>query len=186
MSGDENKLLTQFVEGDESAFEQLILMYQARLVSFFFRCSWDRSTAEDLAQETFVRVYSSLRKENSGMPFGVLLFRNAKLVWFNTLRRKYRAGKALEKLEENTRHEQKIKSGTGSVDELDRTEKIRRLHEALEELDSDHRLIVEMSYFMGLQYKEIADILDIPLGTVKSRISHAMTRLRGMMEKDKP
>jgi RNA polymerase sigma-70 factor (ECF subfamily) len=183
MQPSDQQLIADYLAGITSALEVLVARYQDKVVGFFYRLCWDRFTAEDLAQESFIKAIQSISGKKEELPFSVMLFRVAKLQWFNYLRKKYRSPKTQGKVEE---YEEFIRSESEDDDPEERQiklEQIKRMMASMEHLPPEQRIVVEMCYFMQVPYKEIADILEIPIGTVKSRINTAITRLRGLMER---
>jgi RNA polymerase sigma-70 factor (ECF subfamily) len=179
------ELLQATGAGDEAAFEELVRRYQLQLINFFFPLVWDRHTAEDLAQEVFVRLYTCASDYQPTARFSSFLFRIARNCWIDhyrqtksrRLERPLDAGTAddadsrslgealsilVEQPEETARKEEFVKGLVGAVDSL----------------PGDHKVVFILSQVEGLPYKEIADILDIPEGTVKSRMHSALKKIR--------
>ena len=182
MQDNDEVLLKRIANGDDSALETLIKNYQNHLVNFFFRLAYDRDVAQDLAQEVFIKVIAALPKKPPGIPFAVLLFRTGKIHWYSFLRKKYRTVKVFGKIEE---YSDMFSASAPVSDRFDDDEKkvhIQAMYKAMEGLPPEQRLVLDLSYFMEVPYKQIAEILEIPLGTVKSRINTAIRKLRSLME----
>ena len=184
MTLDDAVLVNEFVKGNEDAFSQLVRRYQSRIVNYFFRLSWERETAEDLAQDVFIKVYSSLKRSLPKIPFSCLLFRVAKLHWYDYLRKKYRSVKTQGKIEEYCAILPQKTPDNLDGDWEERQELIAKMLIACEQLPSEQRLVIELAYFLKIPYKDISEILEIPIGTVKSRLNSSIKRLRRMMESD--
>ncbi|GAB4166558.1 MAG: RNA polymerase sigma factor RpoE [Planctomycetota bacterium] len=184
MQPEDKQLIDQYLRGNTAALEELVKRYQDKVVGFFFRLCWDRFTAEDLAQESFIKAIQSISGKTEGPPFSIMLFRIARLQWFNFLRKKYRSPRTQGMIEE---YESFIRVDDEEFDPEEREskkEQIRRMLAAVEHLPEEQRIVVEMCYFLEVPYKEIAEILEIPVGTVKSRLNTAITRLRGHMQRE--
>lgn len=182
--GDDELLQRFLARGDDGAFEELVVRYQNDLLGFFMRLCRNRDLAEELAQDTFVKTYIALKRSKRGARFAPLLYRIAKAAWYSELRKRYRQPKVHGGVSD---YKEVIPSGAPDPAE-DREEKdfSEALREAMDELPPDSRLVIEMAYYLDMSYKEMAEALEIPIGTVKSRLSNAVRRLRGIMAKRGP
>jgi RNA polymerase sigma-70 factor (ECF subfamily) len=177
------ELLIAAGRGDEGAFEALVRRHQLPLINFFFPLVWDRHMAEDLAQEVFVRLYTAAAGYQPTAPFTSYLYRIARNCWIDQhrqskSRRLERSSEAadeatgaslgdvlsvlIEQPEETARKDEFVKGLVGAIDEL----------------PSDHKVVFILSQVEGLRYKQIGEILDIPEGTVKSRLLAALKKIR--------
>lgn len=183
MSRTDDQLLTALMKGDDDAFIELVERYQTMLFNFFVRLCRNRTIAEDLAQDVFLKTFTSAKKLDKPIAFSQLLFRIAKMHWYSYLRKLYRTPKVHGRIDE---FEELIeKPGTQEADDtIEMTSALESMYSALELLSPEQRLIVDLSYFMDIPYKEIAEILEIPIGTVKSRLNSAVNRMRGIIERD--
>lgn len=176
-------LLARYRDGDTRAFQDLFQAYGERLVQFFFRLCWDRDRAEDFTQDLFLRL---LRRASSYQPQGKLstfVFRVATNLWIDH----YRASRPLPRLYSldqplldetpavawSCRDRGPDPVGAAIVDE-----ERQRLRAALDALNEPHRLVLELAVYQELPYGEISDILDIPVGTVKSRMFNTVRALK--------
>ncbi len=170
-------------QSDDGALSELVVRYQDRVFGFFIRLCRNRDLAEDLAQETFVKAIKGLEK-SLAVEFHVFLFRVARIQWYSFLRKKYRSPKMHGKADE---YIDQYASDEGGHPERLEEEEIRssetaRLLRAVEKLVPEQRIVIELGYFLRVPYKEIAEVLEIPIGTVKSRLNSAVNQLRGLME----
>lgn len=184
MQHSDSELAALYVQGDESALTELVVRYQDKVFGFFLRLCRNRDLAEDLAQETFVKVIKGLEKSIS-VDFHVFLFRIARIQWYSFLRRKYRAPKMHGKVDEYIDEVGATEDHPEQLEDQEiRSIETRRLLQAVELLVPEQRIVVELAYFLRVPYKEIAEVLEIPVGTVKSRLNSALGQLRGLMEGD--
>jgi RNA polymerase sigma-70 factor (ECF subfamily) len=177
------ELLIAVGRGDERAFEELVKRYQLQLINFFFPLVWDRHTAEDLAQEVFVRLYTGAANYQPTAPFTSYLYRIARNCWIDQHRqtKSRRLERSIEAEDESTG------ASLGDVlsmlieqpEETARKEEfVKGLVGAIDTLPTDHKVVFILSQVEGLRYKQIGDILDIPEGTVKSRMHAALKKIR--------
>lgn len=164
--------MARLAEGSQEAFTDLVHRHQAVLLNVFRRLGADPHEAEDAVQETFLRLYGYRRRYRPVAPFRVFLFTVARNAWWDLSRRARRwrgnldAGAPVEAAE----------AGEGPPVELRMD-----LQQALEGLSDAHRTVLVLSLYGGLRYPEIAQVLDIPVGTVKSRVFHALRRMRSLL-----
>ncbi len=152
------------------AFTTLVQRHQKPLVNFFRRMG-DYTHAEDLTQETFIRLYKYREHYHPKAKFTTFLYTLARRAWIDHRRR---AGRREEAYEAFTGEmDVRLDAGTGSEQDIH-----HRVRKALAGLSEDMRSCVIMSVYQGFKYEEIARIMDVPLGTVKTRVFNAMRKLR--------
>jgi len=154
---------------DEVAFAELIQRHQRPLMNFFVRCGV-YTECEDLVQETFLRVYRYRLRYKPSAKFTTFLYLVARQVRIDALRRKSRrdawvhgAGKEMP--------QSAIPTATERGEALDVLAALSRLSDAMRE-------VVVLSVMQGMTQEEVAEILEIPVGTVKSRLSNALRAMR--------
>jgi RNA polymerase sigma-70 factor (ECF subfamily) len=163
--------LMQALAGDDpEAFGILIDRYQQPLLNFFLRLGVYHDS-EDLVQETFLRLYKSRMRYQPKAKFTTYLYRIAKTVWIDRYRKVQRQSDLREKYGNEK---------TGPADPNDRHQWMD-VQEAVQALPDKLRPVVVMSIFQGFKYAEIAEVLEIPEGTVKSRMSLAMKALKDQL-----
>lgn len=158
----ETALLLRVKEGDRSAFEELFRLYERPLGGYLWRLCGNRALAEDLLQDCFLRIWKAAPAWQPAARVSTWIFRIAHNLHLNEAARR--------------------KELPGTVPE-GRTESVaapdhEALQLALESLPDGERAVVLLSEIQGFTYAEIAEILDLPLGTVKSRMFTALRRLR--------
>jgi RNA polymerase sigma-70 factor (ECF subfamily) len=162
-------------EGDSLAWEALVRQYQSRIYGIAFHYAGNREDARDLAQEIFVRVYRNLAScADAGMfvPWIIRISRNACIDYLR--RRKARAHGRDVAIEEI----RNLPAAGGNPEqESEANSRTRLLHRALAELSELNREIIHLKEIQGLQLEEIAAMLKVPLGTIKSRSNRARIEL---------
>ena len=166
------ELMLAVRDGDETAFRALVERHQLPLVNFFARLG-SGDAAEDLAQQTFLRLYKYRTRYEPRARFTTFLYMMARQIRIDSLRKLQRVKRLKEEFEE----EQFLRAQEGSGEDS----LFLQAEAALEELPEKMRLVVVMSLYQDLKYEEISDILEIPIGTVKSRMFQALRRLRDQM-----
>ncbi len=173
---DDFRLMDLVRQGGAAAFTELVERHQNRLYRFFRLLGEDRGLAEDLVQEVFLRVFLARERYRPIVTFSAYLFSIARNVWRDRLRRQRRSPRlalndrqALEKAVDGAKFISGVEENLAA--RLD-------VREALVELPDPQRLALILSLYQGLSYAEIAAVLEIPAGTVKSRMFHALRRLK--------
>lgn len=158
------------------AFTQLVRRYQEPVVHFCQRMLGSAQDAEDVAQETFVRLYRYLDRLQPDAKFSTVLFGIARNLTLNHLRDMKRRGRgATDPLEAHVG----LASNSRGPDQAARLGEIQALVEkGLEELTPEHREVLVLREINGLDYEAIARVLDCRIGTVKSRIARAREQLQ--------
>lgn len=169
-------------EGNTQRFQEIIERYQHRMVALIGRQTGDLQVAEDLAQDTFIRALRGIRNFREEAEFSTWLIRIALNVtnsYFSSKR--YRQQRVSESFD-STRHDA-IQSGgeDSSEEENDTAGKRAAFREALAELKPHLRETIVLCVFEGKQYQEAADLLGIPVGTVRSRLNKARLLLRAKL-----
>jgi RNA polymerase sigma-70 factor (ECF subfamily) len=174
---EDEALMALTARQDKEAFTTLVRRHQNGLMNFFRRMG-DYSSAEDLAQETFVRLFKYRKKYRPTAKFTTFLYVLARRTWIDHCRAAGRRRNAYEKVAEEA--EVRSASGSASLGEAK-----ARVSAALDELTDEMRTVVVMSIYQGFKYREIAEVLGIPLGTVKTRMFHALRKLREALTDEK-
>lgn len=160
---------------DRPAFEELVKRHQKKILNFFYRCGVQYD-AEDLAQQTFVRLYRYRLNYKKSAKLTTFLFLLARQVWIDELRKRTR----VQRLKEGWAAEsEKVSEAQTAVSDA-RVD----INAALTKLSEEMRIVVELGVYQGLNYSEVARILEIPEGTVKSRIFNALRKLRQILEEE--
>lgn len=175
--------------GETQAFDALVRKYQHRLFNTVFRMCGRRADAEELTQEALLRALENLHRFRGGSAFYTWLFRIAANL---TISRRRRARRVRFFSLSGSDDEDPGREGALTADlacrrtpgpeaEAVAGETSRRVVEALNELDDEFRIVIVLRDIEGMDYVQIADILDTPLGTVKSRLHRARLLLRARL-----
>ena len=175
---DDSAVVAAFLAGNRRAFDELVERYQNRLLNFVYRTTGDRERAEDLVQETFIRVYRHLHRFDQTKKFSTWIYTIASnlaknelrnrsrnpLVLFQTIKKNWDADSRPLEWEDNTYR----------PDDLYRKRHLKSMVEnTVDQLPEHHRTVFILREMEGKTYEEIADITKCNLGTVKSRLNRA-------------
>lgn len=178
----EKELIAKAKQGDLSAFEALILKHEKIVYNVALRMMNHSEDARDISQEVFLKAYRSLAQFDERAAFSTWLYRITHNTCIDEMRK--RKGKQSYSLEEELENEdgtmQRQVADAGDTPEkrLLREEKKSEILRALDTLSAEHKAAIVLRDIKGLSYEEIAEILELSLGTVKSRISRARNQLK--------
>ncbi len=182
-------VIERAVRGHEYAFRELIRRYQRPVFSLIYRMVRDRELAEDLAQETFVKVLNALDRYRPEYKFSSWIFKIANNTAIDHLRRKELDTLSLEGGPDATTPDRQsattLQIGDRSespLQELEARELGSAIERAIGKLRPEYRSCILLREVEGRPYDEIADILELPLGTVKTYIHRARAELKAMLE----
>jgi RNA polymerase sigma-70 factor, ECF subfamily len=172
-------------DGDEPAFRELIRRYQRPVFSIIYRMVRDRELAEDLAQETFIKVLNAIDSYRPEHKFSSWIFKIANNAAIDHLRRRELETLSLEGAPDALTTERQeatalqVRDRTESpLDELEARELGSQIEQAIAGLRPEYRACILLRHVEGRAYEEIAEILGLPLGTVKTYIHRARAELR--------
>ena len=174
---DERLLVESLRRGEPEAFERLVLAYQHRVFSIALRMLADRGEAEEVAQEVFLRVHQSVRDFRGEARLSTWLYAITSRLCLNRLKSPSRARRVGEAALMRMADAHPNPGAT-----LEALEVEAALHRAIGELDDEQRIVVVLRDLHGLAYEEIAAALDLPLGTVRSRLHRARMELKARLE----
>ena len=174
--------------GDADAFSELYDHWSGPILRYFYHQCHDRDAAEDFMQETFLRIWRAAPRYEVRARFSTFLFQVAKNLWINerakVLRRPLKVSLDAPRGdgEDGSTRGDGIDAGVPlPPEEAVRAETGRRIREAVEGLSEKLREVFVLAGFQEMAYREVAEILDIPEGTVKSRMWAAVRQLRGAL-----
>lgn len=175
-------LLDRLRRGDHDAFEELVRTYQHRVFAVAARMLTSRAEAEEVAQEVFLRVHRAVGEFRGDARLSTWLYAITSRLCLNRLataeRRRPRAGEEALAV---------VASGEAdAAARLERLELEQALHQAIDALPEDRRIVVVLRDLEGLSYEEISEVLDLEPGTVRSRLHRARTDLKDKLERFLP
>lgn len=179
-------LVTQAQQGNLSAFEELVSIYQDRVYSHCYHLAANQDDAEDLAQDVFVQAFKGINTFRHDADFSTWLHRIAVNLWINF----YRRSKKIVSFsidEPVVTHEGEIRRelaahGDDPLDKIEQLEFNSIVHGALNRILPEYRVALVLRDIEGYNYDEIADMLNCSLGTVKSRINRGRKALKIELE----
>jgi RNA polymerase sigma-70 factor (ECF subfamily) len=168
--------------GDHEALAELVLRYQDELVGFFYHHCWDQLNAEELAQTVFCKIFQARERWQPTARVRTWMYRIAHNAWIDSLRRQ-RHHRSLDAAVDGSDGPSlgEVLAAPASSDRAaaDSRERVReRIRNAVEHLGEGHRQVFVLANHQDLRYHEIAEVLGIPEGTVKSRMHAAVRQLR--------
>jgi RNA polymerase sigma-70 factor (ECF subfamily) len=190
-SSDQDAVLVRAIQaGDMAAFDQLVLKHKDKLFNMVYWFLGDYQEASDCAQDTFIKVFKSLKKFRFESSFSTWLYRIAINTCKNKLKSSaYRWKKKTVSLEnpESSKDGElffEIKDDSPSpVNELEKKERSTLIQKAINALPEEQNRVIVLRDIQGLSYQEIADITGLNLGTVKSRLARARMELRNKLNR---
>lgn len=182
----DSDVVQSFLDGDERAFGELVRRYDGRLLNFVYRTIGDRERAQDLVQETFVRVYRHLHRFDQSKKFSTWVYTIAGNLAKNELRNRSRNPLVLfQTIRKNWDADHRPlewEDSSYKPDDLYRKRHLRSLVEkVVAELPEHHRIVFVLRELEGKTYEEIANITGCNLGTVKSRLNRARNNFARMI-----
>ena len=188
---DDAILVRQSWQGDSAAIERLILKYQNRIYNVILKICADPDDAAELTQDTFVKIIENIDNFQGRSSFYTWAFRIAVNLTLNYCRRNARIGFSsldAEKIRDNSQPGKVLKELLSNESSLDPAavaqdkELCQIVLESLKKLDDAQRAVVVLRDIEGMNYNQIANVLDIELGTVRSRLSRGRKKLRQILE----
>ncbi len=174
----DSEVVQAALDGDSRAFGELVRRYDQRLLNFVYRTIGDRERAQDLVQETFVRVYRHLHRFDQSKKFSTWIYTIASNLAKNELRNRSRNPLVLfQTIKKNWDADHRPLEWEDTQykpDDLYRKRFLKeKVEEAVRQLPEHHRIVFVLREMEGKTYEEIADITGVNLGTVKSRLNRA-------------
>lgn len=174
-------LMLRVKEGDTQAFAALHEQYQQKVLGFFYGLSGNTQTANDLAQETFLRVWQVRKRYCATGPFPAYLFAIARMIWHEQQRRDQKVWRLGLRTPLEGGIDLPAPESDGPGNSASRDEIAGMLFRALESLPEEQRLVFVLRHVRGLSLPEIAGALDCPINTVRSRKILAVKKLRQLL-----
>ncbi len=184
---DDSGLVARFMGGEKRAFSELVTRYHVRLLNFIYRTIGDRDRAEDLVQETFIRVYRHLHRFDQTKKFSTWVYTIAGNLAKNELRNRSRNPlvlfQSLKSSWDADHRPLEWEDNTYRPDDLFRKRHLKEtIDRAVAQLPDHHRVVFVLRELEGKTYEEIAEITGVNLGTVKSRLNRARNNFAQIIE----
>jgi RNA polymerase sigma-70 factor, ECF subfamily len=177
---DDAELIDQTLKGKPAAFGVLVEKYQDRLFNAVVHCVGNVEDARDAVQEAFIQAFLRLETFHQTSAFYTWLYRIAFNLAASHRRKKHQTA-SVDWARESTGCEP-VDSGDGPAEQLAQEERRQKVREAIGQLGEDHRAVLVLRDMEGCCYEEIAEILDLPVGTVRSRLHRARGQLRDALK----
>jgi RNA polymerase sigma-70 factor, ECF subfamily len=174
----EHELVERCRRGDEGAFQELVNRYKDLVFALIARSTADLSRAEDLAQEVFFRVHKGLPYFRGEAKLSTWIYR----IVVNVCQLEQQRQTPVESLDDERTDARKA---TSTPDRQFSDLEVRdRLEKAIARLPANYRLLIAAHYLEGVQYEDLADAMNLPLGTVKTQLHRAKRQLRRLLENE--
>jgi len=178
---EDRELIAISIRGSEDTFEELVRRYQRPIVSYIYRMLNDYDGSLDVAQEVFIKVYKSLERYSSDYKFSTWLYRIAHNAAIDHIRKRSGKEQSLETENQEGTFQLQLESPRPNP-EQDREQSEWRveIESVVKCLPSVYRELIVLRHAKDLSYGEIAEVTDLPLGTVKNRLFRAREMMREM------
>ena len=168
--------IQRIASGDGTAFEELFHAYKRRLLGYVYRMTGDASRTEEITSDVLVEVWKSAARFQGRSPVSTWIFGIAHHKVIDELRRRRGQGVQVEVPNDL------VDPGPSPEGEAIRQDRSVRLRETLQQLTTEHREVLELTFFQGRSVEEIAGILRCPANTVKTRMFYARKKLRELLD----
>jgi len=179
----EKTYLEQCREGDLAAFNYIVSYYNSRAYYYALSILHNHHDALDLAQDSFVKAFRAIKTFDTSKPFLPWLLRIIRNLCFNELKKKKRRAEKPGPEEESVFLETVSSKAKTPYETAAGNELAETIQNALKELPETQREVVFLFHFQELSYEEIAEVMDIPVGTVMSRLFHGRKKLAEILTK---
>ena len=179
----DEQLMSLFQAGDENAYIELVNRYKDKLINFIFNYLGDLESSEDVVQETMIKLYLKKHYYREIAKFSTWLYTIAKNLANTELRK--RKQRKTTFLSQFSKHDKTYELPSndpepGQEIQTDIVNKIIR--DAVDQLSEKFKIVIVLRDIQGLSYEDISEIINVPIGTVKSRIRLALTKMRHLVE----
>lgn len=175
------KRIKQVLKGDQNAFGEIVEIYKDKVFQLAYRMLGNRHEAEDIAQEAFIRAYVNIQSYNINLKFSTWLYRIATNLCIDRIRKKkpdYYLDAEVAGTDGLTMYSQIPSKTSLPEDDIESLELQDTIQRAISKLPEKYRSVIVLKYIEELSLNEISEILDMPLGTVKTRIHRGRETLR--------
>jgi RNA polymerase sigma-70 factor (ECF subfamily) len=186
VSADDKRLIQDCLRGRTEAFGELVRRYQDRLYNTVYRLLDNAEDARDVVQEAFLHAYQALNTFKGDSLFFTWLYRIAVNTAFS-LKRKQRAILSIDRAREGNATAEPLDASPGNQPDfaLEQADEDRLVQQALNRLSPEHRAVLIMKDMEGEKYEAMAEVLQVPIGTIRSRLHRARMELRELLLRQK-
>lgn len=180
------KRIKEVLKGDQNAFAEIVELYKDKVYQLCYRMLGNAHEAEDMAQEAFIRAYVNISRFNTDLKFSTWLYRIATNLCIDRIRKKkpdYYLDAEVAGTDGLTMYSQIPAEVKKPEDELEGMELQELIQQEILKLPEKYRTVIILKYIQELSLNEISEILDMPLGTVKTRIHRGREALRQQLRK---
>lgn len=176
----DGELIVKAIDGREDSFEELVRRYQRPIINYVFRMLNNYDAALDVTQEVFIKVYNSMARYSAEYKFSTWLYKIAHNATIDYLRRNnHHQAQSLEVENEDGTYQVQYESKHPSPEqEHERSECREEIETVVKRLPSGYRELILLRHTQDLSYDEIAEVTNLPLGTVKNRLFRAREMMR--------
>ncbi|MFF2886089.1 MULTISPECIES: RNA polymerase sigma factor SigW [unclassified Paenibacillus] len=181
----ENRLARLALKGDQQAFAELVDLYQDKLYHMAYRMLNNRQEAEDVVQDTFLRVYKNLERFDETLKFSTWIYRIATNLCIDRLRKRkptYSLDAESQEYDGLDGYSMIPSDNRTPESELILSDTQRIIHQAMESLPPKYKSVMMLRYIQDLSLQEVGDILDMPVTTIKTRVHRGREFLRKKLE----
>lgn len=185
----EHELIRLLKKGDRDAFNELVDLYQNKIINIAYGMLSDREDALDASQEVFIKVYRSINTFNENSSLSTWIYRIAANICKDYLRKRQRTTKTVSIHADDEDEKAKIQEIPDEAytpeESAEHTELQIQIRKAIDSLGSDYKAVLVLCDIEGISYEKAAEILKCPVGTVKSRLNRARIALRKKISENK-
>lgn len=182
---DDNQLVNRCLRGEQKAYTMLLQKYQQAVFNLCYRLVSDAETAQDLAQESFVKIFNALNQFDPNYRFSSWMFRVVKNHCYDYLRKSKLPQVSLNDDRDDDSRPLQIADTKPTPDQsVFRSERRELIMQAINKLPPDSRTVIILRHMHDKTYDEMANILGEPVGTVKARVHRARKKLTELLSKD--
>jgi len=182
---DEPQLIERAKAGDGAAAAEIVERYQRRIYTLCVRVLGDADAAEELTQETLIKALTGLERFDGRASLSTWLHRIATNACYTRLRSdRVRSRNRVSWPE--SREPEALSGVQQGEDSLDASQRRRQVAVALDRINAEHRIVLVLRDVQGLEYEQVAEVLGVPVGTIKSRLFRARAALRKAVEQQTP
>lgn len=183
----EKELVDRSKKGDIEAFEKLIMSYEKKIFNIALRMTGNREDASDIAQEVCIKIYKSINSFKENSSFSTWVYRITSNVCIDEMRKRKNVISLTGTGRNDEDYELPVEDKGRLPDQIvEDRENMDMLKKCIQELAPEYRIIIILRDIQGYSYEEISRILDLNMGTVKSRLNRARNLLKDKLKKREP